>query len=193
MATRPAWQDGRMRDLAAELAGLVAGCPAEAADLDRLRGLAAGTDPWSRSAAVHVTASAVVVHPPTRRVLLRWHARMGSWLFVGGHADPGETAPLRIALREAAEETGLPDLAGWPEATDPVPIHVVVVPVPAGRGEPAHEHADIRYVLATEQPDTATPESPAARLRWHRLPAALSTVTEANLRLTLRRIQPLLG
>ena len=47
---------------------------------------------------------------------------------------------------EAAEETGLEDLVAWPSAEI---LHVVAVPVPAGKGEPAHEHADVRYVLAT--------------------------------------------
>ena len=45
-------------------------------------------------------------------------------------------------------------------------MHVVIVPVPAGKGEPAHEHADLRYVFATDRPDAVAPESPSARLRW---------------------------
>jgi 8-oxo-dGTP pyrophosphatase MutT (NUDIX family) len=87
---------------------------AEATDVARVRELLPG-DPWSRATPLHVTASAVIVHPPTRRALLRWHARQGAWLQVGGHGDPGETAPLAVALREGREETGLHDLAPWPD------------------------------------------------------------------------------
>ena len=75
-----------------------------------------------------MTGSALIVHPASRRVLLRWHPRQQAWIQVGGHGDPGELDPLGIAEREAAEETGLADLAPWP---DPDVRHVVVVSVPA--------------------------------------------------------------
>src|SRR5436305_10911426 len=79
----------------------------EAADVERLRALlAAAANPWQRGTSLHVTGSALVVHPPTRRVLLRWHSRQQAWLQIGGHADPGENDPLWTALREGAEETG---------------------------------------------------------------------------------------
>jgi geranylgeranyl pyrophosphate synthase len=72
----------------------------EAADVERVRQLATGADPWTRSAPLHVTGSAVILHPESGRVLLRWHERMQAWLQVGGHADPDETDPFQIALRE---------------------------------------------------------------------------------------------
>jgi 8-oxo-dGTP pyrophosphatase MutT (NUDIX family) len=161
---------------------------AEAADLARVRAMVGGGDPWTRSSPLHVTASALIVHPPTRRVLLRWHQRQRAWLQVGGHADPGETDALAIALREAAEETGLADLVPWP---DGAVRHVVVVPVPAGGQEPAHEHADVRFVLATGAPDEVRPERPTAPLRWLALPAAHDATAEANLRESLSRVAEL--
>ena len=160
----------------------------EARDIERIRQLAASSDPWTRASALHVTGSAVVLHPQTRRVLLRWHDRMQSWLQVGGHADSGETDPYAIALREAREETGLDDLAPWPDMRRPTIVQVAIVPVPAGKGEPAHEHADIRYALATEQPDLVHPESVSARLAWLELDEALTRVGEDNLRVCLVRI-----
>ena len=85
---------------------------AEAADVERVLALArSADDPWLRSLPLHVTASALVVHPGSGRVLLRWHQRQQAWIQVGGHGDPGESDPLGIALREAGEETGLTDLA----------------------------------------------------------------------------------
>ena len=163
--------------------------PQEEADVARIRALldGDGADPWSRDLPMHVTASALVLHPPTGRVLLRWHERMSSWLQVGGHADPGEDDPAAIALREAAEETGLDDLARFPDPEADRLVHVVVVPVPAGKGEPAHEHADLRYLFTTEHPDDVVPESATASLRWLSLDAARSVVREDNLRVTLAR------
>jgi 8-oxo-dGTP pyrophosphatase MutT (NUDIX family) len=162
--------------------------PEEANDVERIRQLMAQGDPWPRSLPLHVTGSAVVVHPPTRRVLLRWHQRMQAWLQVGGHGDPGESDPYEVAVREAEEETGLPDLQPWPDPAQPKLVQVAIVPVPARKREPAHEHADFRYGLATAQPDAATPESPSALLRWLDLDEALATVREDNLRICLQRL-----
>jgi len=166
----------------------------EGRDLARLRRLAAkSADPWTRASALHVTGSAVVVHPPTRRVLLRWHDRMQAWLQVGGHADPGEVNPFEIAQREAREETGLTDLVAWPDAGSPRIVQVAVVPVPAGKGEPAHEHGDVRYALATSSPEAVVAESAAASLAWLTLEDALQRVGWDNLRVCLMRIAALMG
>lgn len=164
---------------------------AEAADLARLQALVRSAgDPWLRSSPLHVTGSALIVHPPSARVLLRWHLRQQAWLQVGGHADPGETDPLTVALREAGEETGLADLKPWP---DQRLRHVVIVSVPASRAEPAHEHADLRFVLATEAPDEARPESPGTPVRWLSLPGARELTSEPNLAETLSRVERLLA
>jgi 8-oxo-dGTP pyrophosphatase MutT (NUDIX family) len=160
----------------------------ETADLARMREHAAADDPWSRATPLHFTGSALVVHPETARVLLRWHAKHGKWLQVGGHGDPGETDPLAIAMREAREETGLTDLAPWPDASL---VHVVVCHVPASKTEPEHEHADLRYVLATRDPDAIVAESPDAPLRWLSIGEARALVGTNNLAHTLERIGPL--
>jgi 8-oxo-dGTP pyrophosphatase MutT (NUDIX family) len=162
----------------------------EAADLDRVRARLAGGDPWDRSTPLHLTGSALIVHPPTRRVLLRWHARQRAWLQVGGHADPGETEPLAVALRESREETGLDDLVPWPDSSI---IHVAVVPVVAARNEPAHEHADLRFVLATGNPDAARPEHDGADVRWLSIVEARELTGGDNLRETLDRLGSLLA
>ncbi len=164
---------------------------AEIADLKRVRALVETTDdPWRRDIPLHVTASALIVHPSTARVLLRWHQRQQAWLQVGGHGDHGETDPLAIALREAQEETGLADLIPWPDAGI---RHLVIVGVPPGKGEPAHEHADIRFILATQAPATARPENENARLRWLSLAEAYEATSEPNLRETLSRTGHLLA
>ncbi len=164
----------------------------ELADLDRARALVAGADPWRRSVPLHVTGSAVVVHPPTGRVLLRWHERQQAWLQVGGHADPCETDPFVTAEREGIEETGLADLRAWP-GPEPTLVHLVAVPVAAVKGEPAHEHLDVRYVLATATPDAIEPENPAARLQWMTAAEAVDFTSEENLKVMLRRVADLLS
>jgi 8-oxo-dGTP pyrophosphatase MutT (NUDIX family) len=175
--------------LARIIDGYTAATDDEARDVARVRALARQVDdPWARALSLHVTGSAVVVHPPSRRVLLRWHARMQSWLQVGGHGDPGEDDPFVVALREAEEETGLNDLSAWPHPDARSIVQVAVVPVPAGKGEPAHEHADVRYALATASPEAIQPENADALLQWLEIPRALDAVGEDNLRVCLSRI-----
>jgi 8-oxo-dGTP pyrophosphatase MutT (NUDIX family) len=178
--------------LRATLTGYAPVDAVEATDVARAVALLDTGDPWSREHPLHVTASALVVHPPTRRVLLRWHARMAGWLQVGGHGDPGESDPWAVALREAAEETGLPDLAAVTTALERTPVQVVVVSVPPGKGEPAHEHVDVRYVLATATPDAVRAETSDAPVRWFTVEEARALVAEPNLRTFLGRVEEIL-
>lgn len=156
--------------------------------------LAAHPDPYDRTLELHLTGSAIVLDPGERRVLFRWHERQGDWLQVGGHGDPGESDPVGVALREALEESGLPDLSPWPDADSPTIVHVVIVPVPAlssARAEPAHEHADIRYLFTTSRPELARAENEQAQLRWVPLREAIE-IARPNLAETLRRVDRLI-
>ena len=164
----------------------------EIADGARLRASLTATDVRSRDTPLHVTASALVVHPPTRRVLLRWHPRLAMWMQVGGHFDADETDPWLVAVREAREETGLTDLRADSRHDASEPVQIVIVPVPAHGTEPAHEHADIRYLLATDRPSEIVPESSVARLRWTDIAVAVEEATEDNLREFLTRISAIL-
>ncbi|WP_241681639.1 NUDIX domain-containing protein [Streptomyces sp. CB01881] len=180
---------GKLRTAAELLAEFRPRSEKEAADLARIVPLAAASDPYDRERPLHLTASAVIVHPAGREVLLRWHERQQDWLQVGGHGDPGEEFPAQIALREAREESSLPDLAFWPAVRL---LQVVVLPVPASASEPAHEHADLRFVLATRTPSAVRPERPSARVRWLPLGEAREAARGEALRESLARVAELL-
>jgi 8-oxo-dGTP pyrophosphatase MutT (NUDIX family) len=165
--------------------------PVEIADVERMRELV-GTvpDPWSRTRLpLHFTSSALIVHPPSGRLLLRWHAKQERWLGVGGHGDPGETDPLLIALREAREESGLTDVAPWPDGSL---VHAMVCQVRRSAAEPAHEHADLRYLLATDDPEAIAAEDEQSPLRWVSVAEAHALLGADNLALTLGRVARLL-
>ena len=90
----------------------------------------------------HFTGSGWLLNRDGRRVLLHQHRKLGMWLQLGGHAD-GDPDLLRVALREAREESGI-------EAIEPVRTSVFDVDVheiPARGDRPAHLHFDVRFLL----------------------------------------------
>lgn len=97
----------------------------------------------------HFTASSWIFDPGSGQVLMLWHNIYHSWSWSGGHAD-GETDLLRVALREAKEETGLHGVVPASEAicsleTLPVPAHVR-----RGVFVPAHLHLNVTYMLRAD-------------------------------------------
>ena len=54
----------------------------------------------------HFCASAFIIDPYTKKILLIKHKRNGKWTQPGGHMEGNET-PEETALREVYEETGL--------------------------------------------------------------------------------------
>ncbi len=113
----------------------------------------------------HLTASAFVLSPDGRRVLLLHHRKLDRWLQPGGHAEAGETDAGDVALREAREETGIADLRLHPDG--PLPLDVDVHAIPARGSEAAHLHLDLRYA-AVAPPGAALLRSAKETnaLRW---------------------------
>ncbi len=137
----------------------------------------------------HVTGSAFVVCPRTGQVLLHHHRRLDRWLQLGGH-DDGERDPLATALREAREESGLTDLAPLLSGILDVDVHGI----PAGRGEPAHLHLDVRYALATASPGALRrDEAESLDLGWFGLEEAARRMGEPGAARALLRLGRLLG
>lgn len=101
----------------------------------------------------HLTGSALVMDSTTGRVLLHYHKKLDRWLQFGGHMEDGEIDPAQTALREAREESGLPDLRHYPNPAAPRPLDIDIHLIPAKGDMPEHPHLDFRYLLLTDQPD----------------------------------------
>jgi 8-oxo-dGTP pyrophosphatase MutT (NUDIX family) len=124
-------------------------------------------DPWSRSSFQpgHFTASTFVLDPTGERLLLILHRSLHLWLQPGGHFERGDRHLEEAARREVLEETGIADLEsldGFPGLFD-VDIH----PIPANpaRGEPAHEHFDLRLAFRSFSDDLLV-SAEVADARW---------------------------
>lgn len=55
---------------------------------------------------VHLTASSWIINEERTKILLCYHNIYNSWTWLGGHAD-GEENLLKVAIKEAKEESGL--------------------------------------------------------------------------------------
>lgn len=124
----------------------------------------------------HVTASAAVLNRAGSHMLLTHHAKLGRWLQLGGHAD-GDADALRVACREAREESGL---AVVPVCAEPVDVDIHRIP-PRG-AEPAHLHYDVRFLLRVADGSARLVLSDESlALRWVHLGAMTAVTSEASL------------
>jgi 8-oxo-dGTP pyrophosphatase MutT (NUDIX family) len=126
----------------------------------------------------HFTGSALVVSHDGARALLHHHRFLGKWLQFGGHCD-GDEDILRVAVREAAEESGITGLI----TTSPRPFDIDIHPIPENpkRGEPPHEHFDVRYILIAPEGAEPVVSDESHDIRWFTPGEALALALDASL------------
>jgi 8-oxo-dGTP pyrophosphatase MutT (NUDIX family) len=149
--------------------------------------LTEAADPFSRGhfAPGHFTASCYIIDDDAR-LLLHHHRRLNRWLQMGGHVEPAET-PEAAALREGREESGLTDLETV--ALLDLDIHGI----PAGRGEPDHDHYDVRWLVRTARPEAiAIDRAESNELAWVTLDRAAELMPGAESHRAIRKIERLL-
>jgi 8-oxo-dGTP pyrophosphatase MutT (NUDIX family) len=143
-------------------------------------------DPFSRRhfEPGHFTASAFILSPNSRSLLLIHHSKLHRWLQPGGHVEPEDADILAAAKREIVEEVGMaaPPLV-WQGIFD-VDIH----PILARKDEPQHEHYDVRFLFqATDL--AATAGSDAKDCRWVPLDEITVELTDASVMRALAKVR----
>jgi 8-oxo-dGTP pyrophosphatase MutT (NUDIX family) len=150
--------------LRAQLASLdLSARPEELPTRDRMLALLDGTPACFQrtSFPAHFTGSALVVNADGSRVLLHHHRKLDRWLQFGGHCD-GDEDILRVARREALEESGIQGLIVASERPFDLDIHEI----PAHSGDPVHFHYDVRFMFIAPQQAAPVLSEESRELRW---------------------------
>jgi 8-oxo-dGTP pyrophosphatase MutT (NUDIX family) len=138
----------------------------------------------------HFTGSALVVSADGSQALLHHHRFLDRWLQFGGHCD-GETDVLQVAIREAEEESGIPGLIVTSRSPFDLDIHAI--PENPRRGEPAHFHYDIRYVLIAPEGSVPAASHESHELRWFTPTEAEGMELDGGLRRLIAKWRALLA
>ena len=109
----------------------------------------------------HVTASTLVVSADGDRVLLTLHAKARQWFQLGGHCEDADTTLAGAAAREAAEESGIPDLA-----LDPVPVQLSEHAVPFCDPRGGVHHLDVRFLAVAPAGAEHVVSAESLDVRW---------------------------
>ncbi|MDE1548880.1 NUDIX hydrolase [Jeotgalibaca caeni] len=135
----------------------------------------------------HFTASAWVLNPTHTKVAMVYHHIYQSWSWVGGHAD-GEADLLKVAIKEAKEETGLKEIKPVHSHIYSIEVLPVAEHVKKGKIVPAHLHLNLTYLLeALEEELTVNPAENSA-VAWMAFDEAVEKSTEAEMKAIYRKL-----
>ena len=109
----------------------------------------------------HLTASTLVLSSDGAHVLLTLHAKARQWFQFGGHCEPADATLAGAAAREAAEESGVPDLA-----LDPVPVQLSEHAVPFCDPRGGVHHLDVRFVAVAAVDAVPAVSDESLDVRW---------------------------
>ena len=130
----------------------------------------------------HMSASAWIVNRKRTHALMAYHNIYQSWSWLGGHAD-GDSNLLRVALREAQEESGLAHVRPVMEDVFSVEVLPVFGHWKRGAYVPSHIHLNVTYLLEADDTDglRIKPDENSG-VRWFALDEACEASSEPWMR-----------
>lgn len=127
---------------------------------------------------VHLTASCWITNKSMDKVLMCYHKIYDSWSWLGGHAD-GEEDLLKVALKEAKEESGLENIKPYDGKIFSLESLTVDGHIKRGVYVSSHIHLNVTYLLvADEEEELKIKEDENSGLRWFTLDEAIKASSE---------------
>lgn len=141
----------------------------------------------------HFTASCWIVNPARTHALMAFHNLYQSWAWLGGHAD-GEEDLLRVALREANEESGI--VGARPLINEIFSLEILGVDghVKRGRYVATHLHLNCTYLLeADDRLPIRVKADENSAVHWIPFADVEAEVREPEMRVVYRKLMDKAG
>lgn len=129
----------------------------------------------------HITASAIVLNERLDSILFAFHHIYQSWSWLGGHND-GDPDLLRVAMKEAMEETGIKNIK--PLSQDMMMLDVIQVTnhIKHGVYVPDHLHLNATYFfIANESDELIINHKENSGVKWFLISDLLNHVSEPRM------------
>lgn len=114
----------------------------------------------------HFTSTAFILNKQRTKILMIYHNIYKSWAWVGGHSD-GDSDLLKVAIKEAKEETGLKSVIPILDNIYSLEILTVNGHFKRGKYVGSHVHLNITYLLeADEKEEIRIKEDENSGVKW---------------------------
>lgn len=129
----------------------------------------------------HITSSGFILNKTFDKVLMVHHNIYNSWCWTGGHAD-GDCDLLKVAIKEAIEETGVKNV--YPLSQDIASIDILGVNSHIKRGKyvSSHLHLSIAYLLVCDEEEKLEiNEEENSGVKWIDIDKMLDVINEEHM------------
>lgn len=137
----------------------------------------------------HMTASSWIVNKDHTKVLMVYHNIYNSWSWTGGHMD-GELDYLKVAIKEASEETGI---NSFKVLNNGEIYSLEILPVFAhfkrGKFVSGHLHFNVTYLLEADELDSLhIKDDENSGVKWFNINNVLDSVNEEEMKKTYQKL-----
>ena len=136
----------------------------------------------------HFTASNWIVNKERSKILMVYHNIYNSWSWTGGHSD-GESDLLKVALKEAEEETGVKNLKLLSDGIFSIETLCVDSHIKRGKFVPSHLHLDCCYLFEADESEILRiKEDENSGVRWVDIDKVIEYSTEEKMKPIYQRL-----
>ena len=136
----------------------------------------------------HFTSSAFIINKEHAKVLMAYHNIYKSYAWLGGHLD-GESDALKVAIREAYEESNIKNLKLLTDDIISLDVIEVVGHFKKGTWITPHVHLNVTYLFEADDRDFIKENiEENASVAWLDISKLDSLVNEENMKIIYKKI-----